>query len=77
MIRSGNSARFTLTEVEEFRQIGLDFAKVRRQDDLEREVRRWADTLANERFDLLEKIAAEMEKAKGGKLPPKLTVVSS
>ena len=46
MIESGTLARFTLNEVEEFRQIGLDFSKVRHQDDIEREVGRWANTLA-------------------------------
>jgi hypothetical protein len=77
MIRSGTSARFTPTEVEEFRQIGLDLSKVRHQDDIEQEVSRWANTLADERFDLLEKIASAMAKAKGVKLPHKLTAVPS
>jgi len=77
MIRSGNSARFTPTEVEEFRQIGLDLGDVRHQKDIEREVSRWAHTLADERFALLEKIASAMAKAKGVKLPPKLNVVPS
>ena len=76
MVRSGTSARFTPTEVEEFRQIGLDLSKVRHQD-VEQEVSRWANTLADERFDLLEKIASAMAKAKGVKLPPKLTAVPS
>ena len=77
MIRSGNSARFTPTEVEEFRQIGLDLGDVRHQNDIEQEVSRWAHTLADERFALLEKIASAMAKAKGVKLPPKLNVVPS
>jgi hypothetical protein len=77
MIESGTLARFTPNEVEEFRQIGLDFSKVKHQDDIEREVSRWANTLAGERFDLLEKIASAMAKAKGMKLPPKLTAVPS
>jgi hypothetical protein len=77
MIRSGDSARLTPTEVEEFRQIGLDLSAVRNQDDIEQEVSRWAHTLAGERFDLLEKIAPEMAKAKGVKLSPKLTIVPS
>jgi hypothetical protein len=50
MIRSGTLARFTPTEVEEFRQIGLDFSKVRHQDDIDEEVSQWAKTLADERF---------------------------
>ena len=77
MIRSGNSACFTSADVEEFRQIGLDFGSVENQDDIEREVNRWANILAGERFDLLEKIASAMAKAKGVELPPKLTAVPS
>ena len=57
--------------------MGLDFSKVRHQGDIEQEVSRWANTLANERLDLLEKIASVMAKAKGLKLPPKLTAVLS
>jgi hypothetical protein len=77
MIRSGNSARFTPTEVEEFRQVGLDLVDVKCQNEIEQEVSRWAHTLADERFDLLEKIASAMAKAKGVKLPLKLTAVPS
>ncbi len=77
MIESGTLARFTPNEIEEFRQIGLDFSKVRHQDDIEQEVSQWANTLAYERFDLLEKIASAMAKVKGVKLPPKLTAVPS
>ena len=77
MIESGTLARFTPSEIEEFRQIGLDFSKVRHQDDIEREVSRWANSLARERFELLEKIASAMAKSKGVKLPPKLTAVPS
>lgn|ERR1022692_5227088 len=74
MIRSGNSTRFTAHEVGELRRIGLDLANVKCQDDLDAELTRWAHTLADERFDLLEQIATEMAKAKGVKLPPKLGV---
>ena len=77
MIRSGSLTRFTPTEVEEFRQIGLDLSEVRHRDDIEQEVSRWANTLADERFDLLEKIASEMVKVKGMKLPRKLMIVPS
>lgn len=75
MIRSGKSTRFTQNEVDEFRQVGLDMADVKYQNDLDAEVTRWAYTLAYERFDLLERIAAEMAKAKGLKLPPKLSAI--
>ena len=77
MIRSGTLARFTPTEIEEFRQVGLDLREAKHQDDIEQEVSRWAHTLADERFDLLEKIAAKMAKAKGVQLPPMLSVVPS
>ncbi len=77
MIRSDNSARFTPNELEEFRQVGLDLGDVKCQNDIEQEVSRWAHTLADERFDLLEKIASAMAKAKGVQLPPRLNVVPS
>jgi hypothetical protein len=77
MIRAGDAVRLTRSEVEEFRQVGLDLAGVRCRNDIEQEVSRWAHTLADERFDLLEKIAAAMAKAKGVKVPPRLSVVPS
>jgi hypothetical protein len=73
MIRSGNSTRFTANEVDEFREVGLDMSNVKDQNDIEHELSRWAYILADERFDLLEKIAVEMAKAHGLKLAPKLT----
>ena len=75
MIRSGNSTRFTPNEIEELRQVGLDLGDAKCQNDIEQEVSRWAHTLADERFALLEKIASAMAKAKGVKLPPRLNVV--
>ncbi|NDP41335.1 MAG: hypothetical protein GZ089_01235 [Aromatoleum sp.] len=74
MIRSGNLARFTPHEVSELRQVGLDLTDVKCQNDLDVELTRWAHTIAAERFDLLEQIATEMAKAKGVKLPPKLSI---
>lgn len=75
MIQSGNSVRFTPNEVEELRQVGLDLGDVKCQNDIEQEVSRWTHTLADERFDLLEKIASAIAKAQGVKLPPRLNVV--
>ena len=72
MIRLGNSARFTPHEVDELRRVGLDMGNVKHPKDIEQELSRWAHILANERFDLLEKIALEMANASGAKLPPKL-----
>jgi hypothetical protein len=76
MIRLGNSARFTPHEVDDFRQVGLDMANVKHQRDIEQELSRWALILADERFDLLEKIALELAKAKGAKVPAKFRVVT-
>jgi len=77
VIRSADSLRFTPNEVEEFREVGLDLSDVKCKNDIEQEVSRWAHTLADERFELLEKIASAMAKAKGVKLPPRLNVVPS
>ncbi len=48
-------------------------SNVKDQNDIEQELSRWAHILGDERFDLLEKIAVEMAKAHGLKLPPKFT----
>ena len=75
MLRAGNALRFTPDEIEDFRKLGLDFDGARTQDDLDQALARWADTLNDERPDLLEKIAAEMAKARGIPLPARLTRV--
>ena len=75
MLRAGSSLRFTPNEVEEFRSLGLDFEGARTRDDIEQALATWADVLADERPDLLDKIVAEMAKAKGVKRPAQLTVV--
>ena len=75
MIRLGSSARFTPHEVDELRQVGLELGNVTHQQHIEQEVSRWVHTLADERFDLLEKIASAMAKSKGVNLPPKLSAV--
>jgi len=67
MIRLGDSARFTPHEVDEFRRVGLDMGNVKHERDIEQELSRWAHILADERFDLLEKIALELAKANGAK----------
>ena len=77
MLRAGRSLRFTPNEVEEFRSLGLDFEGARTQDDIEHALATWADVLADERPDLLDKIVAEMAKAKGVKPPVQLTEVVS
>jgi hypothetical protein len=75
MIRLGNATRFSPREIDEFRQVGLDMSSVKDQQGIEEELSPWARILANERFDLLEKLALEMAKSKGVNLPPKLSAV--
>ena len=73
MLRAGDALRFTPDEIEDFRKLGLDFEGARTQDDIDQALARWADTLNDERPDLLEKIAAELAKARGIPLPARLT----
>ena len=73
MLRAGDALRFTPDEIEAFRKLGLDFDGARTQDDIDQALARWADTLNDERPDLLEKIAAAMAKARGITLPARLT----
>ena len=73
MLREGDELRFTHDEIEDFRKLGLDFDGARTQDDIDQALARWADTLNDERPDLLEKIAAAMAKARGIPLPARLT----
>ena len=75
MLRAGNSLRFAPDEIEDFRKLGLDFDGAQTQDDIEQALTRWADTLNDERPDLLEKIASELAKARGIRLPARLTRV--
>jgi hypothetical protein len=75
MLRAGDALRFTPGEIEDFRKLGLDFDGARTQEDIHQAVARWANTLNDERPDLLDKIAAEMAKAKGVPLPTRLTQV--
>ena len=75
MIETGERVRFTGNEVDAYRRIGLDFADVRHRGDIGQEVSRWAHTLADDRFELLLKIASAMAEAKGAKMPPRLSLV--
>ena len=75
MLRAGHSLRFTPTEIEELRRVGLDVDGTRTQDDLDQALAQWAGTLAEERPQLLDKIASAMAEAKGAPLPARLTRV--
>lgn len=75
MLCAGHSLRFTPTETEELRRLGLDVDGARTQDDLDQALARWAGTLAEERPELLDKIVSAMAEAKGAPLPARLTRV--
>ena len=75
MLRAGHNLRFTPDEIEGFRKLGLDFDGARTQDDVEQVLTRWADTLNDERPDLLDRIATGLAKTKGVHLPARLTRV--
>lgn len=77
MLRAGQALRFTPQEVEEFRSLGLDFAGAQTADDVEQALAAWAQTLDRDRPALLEKIVAEMARAKGVKLPARLSVAGA
>lgn len=68
--------RFTPQDIEAYRKAGVDVSNVKTRTDLEHAIERWALAVADERPDLLEKIATEMASRKGEKLPPKLTVIT-
>ncbi len=77
MLRAGNALRFTPNEIEDYRSLGIDFAGTRTQDDVDQALGRWAQTLDDERPDLLDKIALEMVKAKGVPPPASMDLVVS
>jgi len=75
MLRAGFSLRFTPTEADELRELGIDVGGARTQDDLDQMLTLWAGTLAEERPDLLDKIAVALARDKGATLPARLTRV--
>lgn len=77
MLRAGNAVRFVPSEIEDYRSLGIDFAGTRTRDDVEQALGRWAQTLADERPDLLDKIVQAMAKAKSVRPPSALTLVVS
>ena len=75
MLREGPNLRLAPDEIEGFRILGLDFDGARTQDDVEQVLTRWADTLNDERPDLLDRIAMELAETRGVHLPARLTRV--
>lgn len=75
MLRAGHLLRFTPAEIEGFRKLGLDVGGARTQDDLDQALAQWASTLAEERPELLDRIATALAQRKGASLPARLTRV--
>ncbi len=55
MLTNGDSIRFTASEIEEAKKLGLDLSGVKTRADLVQAEIDLIDVLAEERFDLLEK----------------------
>jgi hypothetical protein len=75
MIKCGDSIRFTQAEIDKAAELGIDFREVKTKAGHARSVIELITTLAEERPDLLEKIARKAAAKKGVNLPPKLTAV--
>ena len=75
MLKLGKQLRFTECEIESARALGLDLAHVRSEAQYRTAVVRLIETLADERPELLERIAVELAKVTGRSLPAKLKVV--
>jgi hypothetical protein len=76
MLRSGNLLRFTAREVEEHQGLGVDLSGVKTPDDFANALVPWIDALGAVRPDLLDKLARDLARAKGGRLPPQLGLVN-
>jgi hypothetical protein len=77
MLRSGNSIRFTAKEAEEAQELGIDLDGVKSPDGFANALVPWIEALGEVRPDLLDQLARDLAKAKGVKLPPRLSVVPS
>ena len=77
MLLSGKAIRFTAKEIESNRKIGLDLQGVKSADDFGNAIIPWIDALGEVRPDLLDRLAQELAKAKGARLPARLSVVPS
>jgi hypothetical protein len=77
MLCSGRSIRFTAKEVEETQTLGIDLSGVKSPDDFAHALVPWIEALGEVRPDLLDRLAQDLAKAKGTKLPPDFSVVPS
>lgn len=76
MLRSGNSLRFTAREIEEHHGLGVDLTCVKTLGDFADALVPWIEALGEVRPDLLDKLAQDLARAKGVKLPPRLDLVN-
>lgn len=75
MIKSGKYVRFEPEEIAEGRQLGLDLSRVRTMADFSDEVIALVRALEVDRPALLHKLAQELAKETGIRLPAQLRVV--
>ena len=69
MLQSGRSIRFTATEIEELRALGIDISGAKSPADFAAALEPWLHALADVRPDLFDRIASEIAAAKGKRLP--------
>ena len=62
MLRLNDRVRFTNAETDKLLTIGIDLSGVRTQSAVNAEFARWANALARNRPDLLEKIARDLSR---------------
>jgi hypothetical protein len=72
MLQFNDQVRFTASEIEQARQIGIDLTKVKTMTDYSDAMLDFITTLERERPELLEKIARAVAARTGLKLPGKL-----
>lgn len=75
MLRSNDQIRFTASEIDQARRLGIDLTGVKTMADYSDAVIRLITSLEDERPDLLEKIAQAMCEETGRKMPTKLAQV--
>lgn len=69
MLRSSRSIRFTSTEIDELRALGIDLSGVKSPHDFVVALEPWLQALADVRPDVFDTIAREIAAAKGIRLP--------
>jgi hypothetical protein len=74
MLQSGRSIRFTASEIEDLRALGIDISGVKSSNDFASVLEPWVEALADVRPDVFDKIVREIAAAKGIRLPPDLRV---